>query len=583
MRPYTMIGLLVGIMLAAAPVLGADDLAEVLPADALAVVRVTGLHAQWQSFRNSEAFAALEAGPIPEIGNGIRRARDEIAGFEAAAAVNLEQCLSAIFGADVALALFPDQAVVFVARTADLENLRLAIDTIRGIERDEGRLIGETSHSYQGAEIISAQIIKRDLPGAPPSNRHHAIIGDLLVVSEQLDVVRRTLDVVKGEQPSLATSPEYRAAAGFMRPTALVRAYFDTDRILAGRDLEALFNGGMQNPVIRMLARRMHQILPATRFAAGDLTVDDEGVRLRYTILYDEEQLPPSLRALFPAKAAPLDITNLVPQSAVIAFANRVNKRALWHYVLESLAEANPQLADEAALQFAQVGMMCGGMDFERDLLPQLGDQAAVIVMPGSEKSPPAMSIAIELNDLQSIPIALKTIAGTAATTARMQAQKTGVEPQIALSRTNYATTDLTTLVLKDKKFAGRLEPTVFVSSRFMVLSSSLHAAHAILDALKQSPPDDAGSQTRGTIVSKGYLNVTGLCGMIARHRELLILHAQKDGKTAEKATHDIAALLFLAGFLERVDLQMSHARGRIERTLHIRFRRDRVIAAEGK
>ena len=561
---------LVGVCAAAT---AAGDLAETLPPDAIAVLRVTGLHEQWKAFRNSDAFTRLEGGPIPDIGDGIRKARENISQFEIDTALDIEQCLSSIFGTDMLLAIFADQTAAFVARTDDLQSLHLGIDTILAIEREEGKLVSMASEFYRDVEIHSSRLNKPNKPGAPMTDRCHAVVGDLLIVSEELSVVRRVLDVVKSNQPSVAASPEYREAAKLMSSNALVRAYFDMDRISEMLDLETLLDGNIRNPFIKVLAVRMKRILPATRYVVGGLTASDGLMRLRCNIIYDEQKLAPSLRTLFSFDQAELDIMNLAPRSAAFALAHRVNKLALWHYLLASIAESSPQLAADIALQVEQIGSMFGAMEFESELLPQIGEQTALVLTPGSGQNPPALSIVIELNDTQSIPLALKTMAGSFAKVAQVEAEKKGVEPAALLRRANYAGTDLFTLVLNDEKLAGKVNPTLFVYDRFMVVSTSPYAAQAMLDARKNLPAGKlAASRATGTLVSRGRVNPSAVRGMIRRHRDFLIGEALKDGKTRAKAAGDIAALLFLSGFLESVDFEVSHSPGRIERIVEIRF-----------
>ena len=555
-----------------APALAAADLVETLPRNVVAMVRVTGLHDLWKEFVNSSAFAKLERGPIPDIAAGIRQAREEINQFELQTGVDVEDGLSAIFGTDIVVAAFPDQTAVFVARTADTGGLQFAVDTILSIEHDEGKLSDETTQYHQGAEIRSAVVTNPKTPGASAKERHHAISGDFLLVSENLDAVRRTLDVLNGAQPSLASTAEYREAAKLMRQDALIRFYVDTDHLSEIQDLEALFNGGMRNPVVSMFARRMKQILPVTKYAVGNLAASDAGAELRYSFVYDGEKLPDSLKALLPAKGAPLDIMRFVPGSSVLALANRVNKLALWQYLLESVSERHPQVASRISLQVARIGPVIGGMDFEKELLPQIGDQAGFIVTPGGGDHPPAVSLVIELNNGQTIPMALRTLAGSVAAITQIEADKAGVEPKAVMRRTTYRETDLTTLVLTEEKLAGKLNPTMFVHDKFMVVSTSPEAARAIIEAVKSPGTTATGSRLGRTAFGKAGLNVTGLAGMIRDNLEFLVREGQKKGKAEQRARSDLDALLFLMGFFERVDAEAFHAPGRIDRVVRVRY-----------
>ena len=569
-RNSTILALLLAAVVIAPPASAAvADLAESTPADAIAFVRVKGLHAAWKRFVNSPAWRRIEQAPIPDIADGIRKAREGIRQFELESGVNVEESLSAIFGTDILLALLPDKTALFLARTSDTAQLRLAVDTIVAIERDEGKIVSETNEYYAGVEIRSAVMADPNAPGAAEKKRHHAIVDDLLIVSRDFDAIRRAIDVVKGKSAALASSAEYRQAQKHLRGAALVQVYVDTDRVAQAQDWDALLDGRLQNPLVRILVRRAKQILPVTRYAVADLVAGAEHAEFRSTLIYDETRLPPSVKALLPAAGAPLDVMRLAPPSAVLAFGHQVNKAALWRYILESVRETHPGIADLIAARATQIGPMFGGMDFETELLAQIGDQTAVIVTPAPADAPPGVSVVIEMRNGLVIPMALRTMAGSAAVIARIEAQKAGTAPKVGMRRSTYKGVNLTTLELYEKELGGKLNPTMFVTDKFMVVSSTPETARTILNAGMRAPAEPLGN---ATVIGKGYLDVVGLREIVRQHKGFLVREGLKEGKTEDKARKDIEAIEFLLGFLDRVDARAEHVPGRITRTVRFGY-----------
>lgn len=545
----------------------AADLVDAVPGDAVIVVRVTALRDHWRQLVESPTWQKLEQAPIPDVRNGIAQARQQIADFERQSGLKVEENLAALFGTDMLLALFSDKTAVFLARTPDLEKLRQTVDTLHAIERNDGKLIRQGSERYAGVEIQSDILSDRRKGELAEKRRHYAQVGDLLIVSEELPVVARVIDVLNGKAPALPAAPAFAEAAGSMRPEALLRLYVDTRRLGELQDLETVLNGSLRNAVVKLLARRVRQVLPATRYFAADLVAASGRVEARYVLAYDEQKLPESLRALQAAKPdTALDIQRLVPPNAVAAYANRFNKAALWRYLVDSTREADPAAAERLTAQAALIGAAIGGMDFEKELLPQIGDQNALVVTPGAAGAPPGVTLLIEMKDPASIALALKTLAGTAAGINRNEREKKGLPPEILLARSRHRDVDLTTVELKDPKFGGQLNPTLCVCEKFLVISTAPEAARAILDAA--AAPAEAGRA--GAQLSAGRLDVVALRAILAQYRDFLVRQGVREGKPEMRARQDIDNAEFLFGLFRRVELSGRYVPGRIERSLRL-------------
>ena len=130
-------------------------------------------------------------------------------------------------------------------------------------------------------------------------------------------------------------------------------------------------------------------------------------------------------------------------------------------------------------------------------------------------------------------------------------------------------------MILKEPQLKGKLNPTVFVKDRFLVVATTPDCARAILDAYaaeEVKAPTAAGR----TITGLARLNVSATATLIEKHRDFLVAEAVKDGKTLEKAENDLNALGFLMGFFRRIEVRGAYAPGRFERALDISFERER-------
>jgi hypothetical protein len=562
--------ILVGLALLATPAFAAGDLADAVPGDAVVVVRVTGLQAQWKQFLNSPTWKKLEQSSIPELAAGILMARQQIEVFEQQTAASVEDCLGSIFGTDFALAMLPDKTAFFIARTPDVDKLQCTIDLLHSIETNDGKLLRDSVEAYQGVDIHT-DVLANPGPGGPSEKqRHYAQTGDLLIVSENLPAVRRVLDATLSKAPSLSNAAKYVEASKSLRSDALVRVYVDSSRLAQSVDLESGLNECMQNLAVRTIALRAMRFLPLTQYIVGDAVVTGDQLEARYAIAYDEQKLPESLRALLPPSNASLNILNLIPPTAIFAYANQFDKLAFWRYAVESVREENPEAAETLTARANMVGAAMGALNFEKEFLPQFGSQNALIVTPGTNQNPPGVCLMLEMKNPSPIAITLKALAGTATALNQAEAQNTGTPVKTTLTRTTYRDTDLTTLELKEPKFGGKLNPTLCVTGNFLVLTSTPEAAQLILDTT--ASPAAPTAKREGALLSSGRLDVSALVALLEQYRELLIQKSVADGKTEVQARKDLLSLQFLLGLVRRIDVHSTVTHGRIERTMLISF-----------
>lgn len=548
------------------------DLAEMLPDDTIIVVRATELHKHWQQMVNSPVGRKIRTSTLPEIAEGIQDFELGIKRIEVEAGVNVEEMFKAFLGHDMMLAMLEDESGLFLTRSADPDQLRLCCDEIGALEQEIGNIHEEHTVSYHGIEITSAQVIEPQAPGMPPKERHHALMDDALIGSRSLETLKRVIDVFQRRRPSLASTAEYQEAAKHFTKGALGHAYFNTDRIAEVLDLESLLNGRLRNPLMRLWGQEIRDVLPMTRYLVANLAVNKDRMIVSTKLAYDEEKVPPEMQALRPTPNSTLDILDLVPESSVFAVGNRVNKLAFWRFTIDSVRKTNPLLAKLLGRRARQVGNSVGGMNFERDILSKIGDQAALVVSPGDDNTVPAVTLVVELSDGKAIPDALRIWLGSLATISQLDAEKKKQEPKAIFTRSRYKEIEVATLVLTEPKFQGKFSPTLLVLDRFMIVSSLPCAAHAIVDRYREQQSYQPGTSIGGTPATRGHVNMELVVTLLRRHREFLVQEDVRKGKTRQEAETGQDKGAFLLGCLDRIDFAATHSPGYVNREFLIRF-----------
>ena len=570
-----LLGSLVAATLALAPPAAAQakqtDLESLLPADTAAFVRCTDLHGFWKALANSSLRDKLENAPIPEVRQKFLEAKNNLAAFEEMLALDLGTLAKALFGDDFLLAVFPDGQGVYLVRSANRNDLQATVDTIVGLERQWGKVLDERIEAYRGAEIVSMELTDPQKPGMPSKPRHHARIGDLLIVSRSIDVVKKIIDIRQGRGNSLAATPDYQEAGKLMRRNAICRIYLNSRNIAQSGLLDKLGNGNLRNPLFKTWYTRIKQNLQLSRYAVISIMGDATGLKIRSSFAYDELRAPASFKALMPRHDVKLDIARCRPANAVASFSNSVNKTALWKYTLQTLREFRPEIADKVEAGARHFGKSFAAMDFEKEFLGHIGDQFAVFVTPGAGDMPPELTLAVELADGELIPNCIRTQAGSLAFINWAERQKQKKTPDFSITRQKRGTVDYTTAKIHSGPVAGRITPTMCVVGKFMLLSTSADAAQAAVEAF-HSPTSGASSENPGAVFSRGNIDMDALAVLLRKHNNFLVQQAVKKGAPEQKARTDWRNVEYLLSFFKSINFHASSVPGRIDRVISVNF-----------
>jgi hypothetical protein len=293
--------------------------------------------------------------------------------------------------------------------------------------------------------------------------------------------------------------------------------------------------------------------------------------RLTSRLLVEDDAAPSRHAALPPADAGPMEILRLAPDDAILAVAHRSDKAALWRAGLASLMETNPQAARQAEAFGQQAAAMLGVRDFERDLLGTLGDDLLFYAVPGPERRPPAVALAIEVKPESPVPQAVRTIAGSLVTVHTLDMQGKEQSPHVRLVNTTYKGVPMTTVAILKGDAAGLLAPTLCRAGDYLVVASTDDAARAAVDAFATRTTFTPPAARDGAFMLHADLDVPGLNALLAKHKQWLVEQKMRnEGVDELTALREWQNLQFLLGLFDRVTVTAARAPGRIDRELRI-------------
>lgn len=550
------------------------DLTAAMPADTVAYVRVTGLREQWTRFFQSATWKRIETSNLPDIARGVKQAKDGIAAFEAQMNIKLEEHFAAVLGTDAAALILADGNYVVLIRTTDLPKLRNTHEFFNNILRQQGRLVRENTERFEGVDIYTGDLVTPNKPDAAPSGRHHAVDGDLFMLSGDLETLRKVILTLKGKRPALDAAPKHAKAAELFRKDAVLRAWADGEQFVQCGLADKLRPAFGRKPVSPLIFDLFKSNAAATPFLVADVTGGDR-FDLRVVRMLDAARLPDIPGKLLPAPDARIDVVNAIPADAAFSFVQQVNKAALWNAIVGCIATIDPNDAETCRLRARQVATALGGLDLDKELLPVIGDQTALIGLPGGEKDPPALALVIEIKDMQRLPTALRTLTGAAVVVAQVEAEKARKRnPQAkalapaAVERSTYRDVGLMTVTLANPKLTQFLNPTLFAYNGRLVVATSTDAARKVLDAL--ATPSTRPALEPGACGALS-IDATALLRTFTQFRPMLLQNAIAEGKTEAIANKDLNGLQFVLSLFESVEGKVVRRADRLDASLVIR------------
>ncbi len=526
--------------------------------------KVRSLEEHYSAFKESGLMARLQDPSFaPEFAERMEKAREEIKQFQRAHEVDVGEVLTDILGREVGLAGFADETGVLVAEAEDEGTLREAVREFLRVEQSTDRFNASES-SKHGDFVIETVHLKS-------KTRHHVVMGRVLAVSEEMEALKRVIDVETGTTPPLSNSPDYREALKLVGdPDAF--AYVDQSvlgplatelRQKALRGFGRPHRRGGRKAMFRLC---LSEVLPHVRYA---VLAPEEGEHpaLRLRIIYKEGRRPAKLRRVLPQEG-PQSVLGAVPPEAGLAMARSVDPAAAWESAMGMLREAAPMRAHFMEAVLDRLVRVTGGVYSREQFFSELTGQAAMFVTPASEPwAPPALSAVVRLRETSHIPVALESIAAAAATAVSLEG-----DPKFSLHIAEHQGVPLTTLLVNKPGPWRELSPTLGLVEDKLILSTSLEAARRVVETVEGGAPA-AVSSVEGTPFFTFRMKSRPVRRMVRRHRDFLIQHAvEEGGKSEARAEKELDSLQKLLVLIDGVQYAAGFSEGRGDHRLIVRL-----------
>lgn len=542
---------------------------DAVPADAILFVKIREPYAQFKRLRDGELWARLsDPQTMPQLAQAVRNIEAMVEQVELQHGVDVDKVFGDILAGDAAIVGLPGGAEalgtsVFLTEADSAESLGKALAEFLRVERAVGSLEDEYESAYKGVDVHSSVLRGK------ARHRHHVLLGRVLAVSEDLEPLRKVIDVHKGETTALGALAQYQEARTLAAEGAAVTAYVDLQRVqqFPHRSGEIHRPGRRgRNPLRRLIRATLGEVFPDLRYAVFSAVGDDGGLTGRLTVKLRHDELPPLLESLLPEPGSAMDIVRLAPESTAVVAGRSVNHAAIWDAVVETLEEHSPAAAEEARAKLDALVTVLGGIHTPEQLFEEIGPQMAVFILPSGEAgNPPEVAVALELRETAHIPLALETLVGTAAVAATAEGKA-----QASIEYDAYKGVPLTSVHVEMPAGWRKLRPTMCVVDGNLVLSTTADAARRIIDASRSGATLPAGD-VEGTLFGFMRMNAVQLRAMLDRHAAFLVRHSmQKQGKTQQRARREIGALRVVLSLLEEVELVGTFRPGRTDHTFTV-------------
>jgi hypothetical protein len=241
-----------------------------------------------------------------------------------------------------------------------------------------------------------------------------------------------------------------------------------------------------------------------------------------------------------------------------------MNFQSAWDSLVKSVAATDPARADAMQATLDRVIGAVGGVTSREEFFSELGTQMALFVIPAAEqKGPPAAAIALQLRNTDHIPNALESIVGLGIMAAQQQGRDASLE------HSEYKNAQLSTVHPGARGPLGKFSPTFGVVGGYLVIATTLDAAHSVVDAAQTSSAPV--NRKAGTPFAQLTVSVPQVRAMLQQYSGFLVQQSTANGrKTAQQAQHDMQALDQVLSLLQSIQTTQTFGPGRTDHYLTI-------------
>jgi len=414
------------------------------------------------------------------------------------------------------------------------------------------------------------------------TNEAHAIVNNRLFLANRAAPLDRVLDLRAAKGPSIAASPDFRAAARAIGDEAVARVYLNLKSLrIAPQVKKALADP--ENPLAMLLLTDTKEALRNANWLALGAYVREGKLTLR---LFTDGKAPESAKtASFSRPKDPGEhlLAELVVPGTIASLSLFRDLRTFY----TAKDDLFPERTSGLVFFENMMGIFFSGIDLTEGVLSELKPDIRVVVATQQydpaigtpQVQVPAFAAVLQLRDPknfgETIEEAWQKALGLINFTRGQKAL-----PGLVIDRDTHAGVKYTLSYFRPptEKPSGLVEPRYNYRPSFarvgdyVVLSSTDELTKELIDVLKtESTKPMKASQDAHTLAE---MDGGQLCAILAANRENMIRKTMIDkGDSREKAEHDIGFLLSALGFVDKATLMLGRQSGSPEATLEMSFK----------
>ena len=560
MRKVKVLTLLVALSIAM-PVLSAErSLLELAPKDSLLVLRLKDMASQWDQFKATGVYQRLDHSALMKTvreNPDYQAFTDKLATWPGGPITPIELALD-FLGRDAVLAVrkLPEGGHdgVVLLRSPSADVLRRDIELLDSLDDKKDVSPADETETYKDITILKRA---REKKGKMKTTLR-AVVGDLLILSENANLVKAAIDRHLGaSEGGIATDERFKAAMARLPNKANpITIYLDIKAALS--ELETKLKTAPQKPRANLL--RLWASMARAFDTASAAINFEEGVILTGTASPLKGREMDKLLAAFKTTGSVAAPKRLPAGTTVAAATARLNAKALWTALTTHLAPAKRAQAEKfVALANGVLGM--ADKTPAEGVLDILGPEVCLAAIkipppPGAAIAPPALVALVEYKGGRDMAMRLDAIASAFFTVAgATEANK--LRPAFAYAPERMGDVLIHRARLTKLPLRNWLAPSMAVTDDFVILSTSTEGIKAVLSTVKgKSAPLTAdknftgqGAHLRRPSSGLFYLDVGRAVDLLVRHKALLLAVDKKvvsGAKTYEKAQEEFDTFIEL-------------------------------------
>ncbi|HEY3393642.1 MAG TPA: hypothetical protein VGK58_13105 [Lacipirellulaceae bacterium] len=535
----------------------------VFPSGAIAFAELNGLDAKLQQFRSSEILAAWLESPQYQrylASADYRRLEAVLQIAERQLGWDAWTAATKLLGGTVAVAVYPKEgsqrpdalAIIRPSDSTALSDLRKQLDPLLVLAEEQIR----RTESVGGVETLA---LPEDAAFIAWKSQWLAISTSRALLDQTLERLSGTGEDEKGT--ALDEDESYQKMAksiAWEQPEVgsgrvrILRAYVNTallNKASGGKPIPEK----LDNALGSLLFGDIVQSLRTSPFAAATVEISDDGLLITASLARDSGKPEDAYQAFVPIDGRGVPPPPRVPD--LIGAFTIYRDFTHWYTHREDLLQE--QILPSFDKFETGLANILPGSDFGEDVLPLIGKRITFVAAPQDyshlDGEPgvklPGMALLVELARPDEATTVLQLFFQTLAAVLNLEAGQQGRQPWVVTSETyrdvqvSYARY-LHKPSGKDLGIVYNFLPSSARVGDQFIISSSLPLCKQLIDALRDD--SNASGENAGPQILRAELRFDALAGLIESDANFFVGRMQQEGRTAEEARDEFAALVDL-------------------------------------